>query len=185
MIGTFGSNTPECLADRTIISSERPSNPTRRSEAWAARNTLWTRATLLAKQATTTRPFNDVTSFTKASPTSPSVGDLPGVVAFVESQITASIPFAARAFHVLGDHGDPMTGRASIFQSAVCKIRVPCDSSSSAQVSGVECVMGSQVTSNEPMVCVSPGKISINGAGGGAPRQAAFFRRTAAANGVA
>ena len=141
-------------------------------------------ATLLAKQATTTRPFNDVTSFTKASPTSPSVGDLPGVVAFVESQITASIPFAARAFHVLGDHGDPMTGRASIFQSAVCKIRVPCDSSNSAQVSGVECVIGSQVTSKNQWYACHPVK----------PRSMAqvevhlarpLFSRTAAAKGVA
>ena len=99
MIGTLGSNTPAFLAERTIMSSDRPMSPTRRSDACAARKILCTRATLLAKQATTTRPFSDVINFTSASPTSPSVGERPGFVAFVESHMTASTPLSPIAFH--------------------------------------------------------------------------------------
>ena len=146
---------------------------------------VWILAMLLEKQPTTTLPLRPAMTPPSACATSPSDGDFPARNALVESHITASTPSLASASKRFADQASPTTGAASIFQSAVCTMQESGVRIASAQVSGVECVMGIHSTENGPRVSVSPGSISISGDGNTPPRLRVLWRSTAAAKGVA
>ncbi len=180
-----GSNKSQRRAQRYMLSTDRPIRATRRPVDSATRNSVCRRAILLAKQLTTTLPVKGAMVCNKPSATSPSFGEKPSRVALVESQITASMPPLTSRTQSLGAQGSPTTGRWSIFQSAVCKIRLEPARNNNAQVSAVECVSGNQSISKSPTLIVLPGVTSIRG-WGRVPRPPATLRRsTSAAKGVA
>ena len=164
--------------DRPTIATERPA-------ALAASAMLSTRATLLAKHVTATRPCRLRISAAIERRTSLSEPECPSTNALVLSHTIASTPASPSASSAASSVGGPTIGLASSFQSPVCST-TPCGVRiTSACASGMECATEMNwsengASSKEPPAGTTWMRTSLRSCASPSLR-----RSTEAANGVA
>ena len=146
---------------------------------------LSTRATLLAKQVTATRPRRPRSSTDRLWRTSFSLPEWPSTMALVESQTIASTPRSPSAARAASSVGGPISGVGSIFQSPVCRT-MPCGVSiASAWDSGMECAMRMKRSLKGARSMLPPGGTMWIFTWFSSCASISLRRRKAAANGVA
>ena len=158
---------------------------TERPAARAASAIVSTRATLLAKQVTATRPCRLRTSPAIERRTSASEPEWPSTSALVLSHTIASTPASPSACSAASSVGGPTIGVASSFQSPVCST-TPCGVRiTSACASGMECATEMNRSENGASSKLPPGGITWILTWLTSCASPSLRRSTEAANGVA
>ena len=153
---------PSSLAIAIFRTIDRPTKDTRRPNATAASTICWTRSTLEAKQATTTRlPSALRISRCRVGPTSLSDGPTPGISALVESHRNRSTPASPRRDIPGRSVGRPSGGSWSSLISPVCSTVPAPVCTAMASASGMEWLTAKYSHSKTPCVLRCPSWTSM------------------------